>query len=395
MPRASKGARLYLEPAQRDRQGKIIRPEAYVIRDGKCKRRTGIPRGDVERANAKLAEYLGTKHEVSRERNRAADQILIADALNIYYRHKVLGHGGHARPEETKRRIATLDAFWKDDTLADIDGQRCREFVRSRVGQSWKSAKPDKTGRPPRLVTAAAARRELEDLRAAINYQIAEGYCREVVKVWLPEKPSRREGCLTRSDAARLLWAAWRAKQIMRDNVTAREVGKHIARFILIGLYTGTRHGAVCAAATVPAIGRSYVDLENGIFYRLAKGKKATNKRQPPVRLPPKLLDHLRRWHRVGASQNAVVEWNGRPISSVRKGFASAVRAAGLDPNEITPHTLRHTAATWLMQNGTKPALAAEYLGMSEATLVQNYFHLHPGYQSEAVDAFSKKRRRA
>jgi integrase len=191
------------------------------------------------------------------------------------------------------------------------------------------------------------------------------------------------------------LWAAWRAKQVMRDNVTEREVGKHIARFILIGLCTGTRHAAICAAATVPAIGRSHVDLENGIFYRLAKGRKATNKRQPPVRLPPKLLGHLRRWHRVGASRVAVVEWNGRSIGSVRKGFASAVRAAGLNPNEITPHTLRHTAATWLMQNGTDPVKAAEYLGMSEATLLANYFHLHPDYQSEAVDAFSRKRRRA
>jgi integrase len=395
MPRASKGARLWLEPAERDGRGKIIRPEAYVIRDGNIKRRTGCPRGDVERANAMLAEYLGTKHEVSRERDRRADQILIADALNLYYRHKVLGHGGHARPEETKKRIETLDAFWKDGTLADIDGQRCREYVRSRVGKPWKSAKPEQTGRPPRLVTAAAARRELEDLRAAVNYQIAEGYCREVVKIWLPEKPSRREGCLTRSEAARLLRAAWRAKQVMRDNVTEREVGKHIARFILIGLYTGTRHAAICAAATVPAIGRSHVDLENGIFYRLAKGKKATKKRQPPVRLPPKLLDHLRRWHRIGASKHAVVEWNGKSIASVRKGFASAVRAAGLDPNEVTPHTLRHTAATWMMQNGTKPALAAEYLGMNEATLMANYFHLHPGYQAEAVDAFSRKRRRA
>ncbi len=395
MPRPSKGARLWLEPAERDGQGKVIRPEAYVIRDGRFKRRTGCPKADVERANEMLAEYIGSKRKISRERNRGAAEILIADALNMYYRHKVLGQGGHARPEETKKRIETLDAFWKDDTLADIDGQRCREYVRSRVGQPWKSAKPDRTGRPPRLVTAAAARRELEDLRAAINHQIAEGYCREVVKVWLPEKPSRREGCLTRSEAARLLWAAWRAKQVMRDNVTEREVGKHIARFILIGLYTGTRHAAICAAATVPAIGRSHVDLENGIFYRLAKGKKASKKRQPPVRLPPKLLDHMRRWHRVGVSQHAVVEWNGKAIGSVRKGFASAVRAAGLDPNEITPHTLRHTAATWMMQNGTEPTKAAEYLGMSEATLMANYYHLHPGYQAEAVDAFSKKRRRA
>jgi hypothetical protein len=199
MPRASKGARLWLEPAERDKQGKVIRPEAYVIRDGKIKRRTKCSKTDVERANELLAEYIGSKRQVSRERNRGAAEILIADALNMYYQHKVLGHGGHARPKETKRRIETLDAFWKDDTLSDIDGQKCREYVRSRVGKPWKSAKPEQTGRPPRLVTDAAALRELEDLRAAVNHQIKEGYCREVVKVTLPQKPSRREGCLTRS----------------------------------------------------------------------------------------------------------------------------------------------------------------------------------------------------
>lgn len=31
------------------------------------------------------------------------------------------------------------------------------------------------------------------------------------------------------------------ASQVMQDKVTLRRVGRHIARFILIGLYTGTR----------------------------------------------------------------------------------------------------------------------------------------------------------
>jgi len=97
MPRASKGARLYFERAERDKKGKIIRPAGYVIRDGKFKRRTGCSKADVKRANDMLAEYIGSKRQVSRERNRGAAEILIADALNMYYRHKVLGQGG-ARP---------------------------------------------------------------------------------------------------------------------------------------------------------------------------------------------------------------------------------------------------------------------------------------------------------
>jgi len=127
----------------------------------------------------------------------------------------------------------------------------------------------------------------------------------------------------------------------MRDENTRRAVGRHLARFILVGLYAGSRHGVVCGAALMPTIG--HVDLGRGVFYRRALGARETKKRQPPVRLPDRLLTHLRRWKRLGISKQAVIEWNGKPVRSVRKAFAAAVQAAGLD-GKITPHILRHTA---------------------------------------------------
>jgi integrase len=45
------------------------------------------------------------------------------------------------------------------------------------------------------------------------------------------------------------------------------------------------------------------------------------------------------------------VEWSGGAVKSVKTAFQSAVRLANL-PGNVTPHTLRHTAATWLMQAG-------------------------------------------
>jgi integrase len=186
--------------------------------------------------------------------------------------------------------------------------------------------------------------------------------------------------------------AAWRAKQIMRDNATGRVVGKHIARFILVGLYTGTRHAAICGAAFHEAIGRGHIDLGRGVFYRRARGAARTKKRQPAVRLPDRLLAHLRRWHRLGIATYAVVEWSGKPVRSVRKGFAAAVKAAGLPvtgPDRITPHTLRHTAATWMMQNGADLWQAAGYLGMTVEMLQERYGHHHPDYQVDAARAVS------
>jgi integrase len=166
------------------------------------------------------------------------------------------------------------------------------------------------------------------------------------VSVVLPDKSEGRDIWLTRNQAAGLIRAAWRANQIMQDRRTKRAVGRHLARFILVGLYTGSRSGAICGAALMPTIGRGHVDLERGVFYRRAVGARETKKRQPPVRLPDRLLAHLRRWHRLGIAKHAVVEWNGKPVRSVRKAFDAAVKAAGLNGLGITPHILRHTSAT-------------------------------------------------
>jgi integrase len=193
--------------------------------------------------------------------------------------------------------------------------------------------------------------------------------------------------------------------------LTRRATAEHVARFILVGLYTGTRAGAICGASLERVSGRGYIDLKAGVFYRLATGARETKKRQPPVRLPPRLLAHLRRWGRLGAMEDAaekaalaagekpaprrfprdaVVEWNGRPVGRINKAFARAASAAKL--SGVSPHTLRHTAATWLMQNGCDLWEAAGYLGMTVEMLERNYGHHHPDHQSGALEALGRRR---
>src|SRR5690606_2510311 len=133
------------------------------------------------------------------------------------------------------------------------------------------------------------------------------------------------------------------------------------------GLYTGTRAAAICAAAFEPSADTGHVDLEAGLFYRKGTAVAETSKRQPPVRIPGRLLAHLRRWAKPDAEGRVpahVVEFNGKPIESVNKGFGTARELAGLGP-DVTPHVLRHTAATWMMQNGADLWDVAGFLGMS------------------------------
>ena len=61
--------------------------------------------------------------------------------------------------------------------------------------------------------------------------------------------------------------------------------------------------------------------------------------------------------------------------------------------DKVTPHTLRHTAATWLMQRGVPIWEAAGFLGMSPEVLQDTYGHHHPDYLQGAASAITQKER--
>jgi integrase len=82
---------------------------------------------------------------------------------------------------------------------------------------------------------------------------------------------------------------------------------------------------------------------------------------------------------------------NGASIGDIKKGFAASCRRAELE--DVTPHTLRHTAATWLMQAGVPLWQASGYLAMSEKVLTEVYGHHHPDYMRAAADALGRKSR--
>jgi integrase len=383
MPRQAKGPRLWKRP------GSDGRSPHWVVLDAGKKISTGVVARVTEsrppqEAQEFLASYISSKYSPERKL-RDIDRILMTDVLGVYYEDRLEAFETELHQRRFGSTILRLNSFFGKKYLGDINQALTNGYVKKRG-------------------TPGGARRDLEVLRAAINHHAAQNLHHAVINVKLPPKGSPRERWLTRDEAAKLIWAAWthREEQTIHRGKnkgvlikTAKYTLRHIARFILIGLYTGTRAAAVASASPYQKEGHSYVDLDAGRFYRLAIGKRVTNKRQPPVPLPDRLLAHMRRWVDRKLVANHFVEWHGKGVKEVKNGFARAVEMAGLDTvsvGNVTPHTLRHTAATWLMIQGAEPWAAAGYLGMSVKTLIDTYGHHHPDYMKDAAAAITAKR---
>jgi integrase len=311
------------------------------------KRTTGT--ADRERAEAIFGEWLLLRGR----RNSPSDpaEILVTDVLNDYLRAR---EQKVAAPGRIAYAVLALTDFFEGNTVADVTVETCARYSQKR-GRS-----------------AGTVRRELGVLRAAINWSHKAGKLTRPVAVELPDRPEPRDRWLTRLEAARLLRAS-RTKQARL----------YMPLFILLGLYTGRRKEAILSLRW------PQVDLHGGRIDFEVAGRKRTNKKRGTVRIPARLLPHLARARKRGTELGYVLHDQGQRIGDIKKGFAASCRRAGLEG--VSPHTLRHTAATWLMQQGVPLWEASGFLAMSVETLTRTYGHHHPDYMQEAADAIGRR----
>jgi integrase len=335
MPRKSKGARLALND-----RGK------WIIRDGQSNRGTGCDEHDREGAERVLAKYILKKHDPAKAiRHGDPNQAKIADISSLEMQRIAKAEMSDAKKKELISAFGRISNWFGNRVVGDLNGELQERYAVERV-------------------YPAAAWRDLKLLAAAINRYLKRNVGGVQVRFSpvLPPSPLARERWLTRQEAAKMIRAAWR--QHGHLNGAKVFTSRHIARFILCGLYTGSRAGDICGAALMPTIGCGYFDIDRGIFRRKPDDKKETSKRQPttPI-IPPRLLAHMRRWRRLGISKHCVIEHHGKRIECVRFGFKATVKAAGLATDDkrrkITPHTLRHTAISWYLASGTDIELVA------------------------------------
>ncbi|WP_292156799.1 site-specific integrase [Brevundimonas sp.] len=279
-----------------------------------------------------------------------------------------------------------LAEFFGEMTCHQINAETSKAYVKART--------TGEVGRQP--VAVSTAKRELDTLGAALNYTHRAGKLDRPIPVLKPDYAAPEARWLTKPEVQRLLRGALGYEPTGLDGagrgtgwrrVTAPNY--HVARFILIALHTATRSAAVLALRWEPSAYAGWVDLAAGRIYRKGLMERDTRKARPPCPIPDALLPHLRRWRRITAV--GPCEYKGETIQRVRRGFDSARVLAKLG-EEVTPHTLKHTCITWLLQAGVQPWEVAGFTGTSEKTIREVYGHHCPDHMENARKALSRRR---
>jgi integrase len=371
MPRRAKGARLYL----RKRLG---REAVWVILDGENEVSTGCSADDRGRAEKALAAYIARKHKPDWQNSHPAD-VAAADVLAYYGTNRA---PGLAHPELVGYHLVPLLKHFGESNCWDINAESCRAYVERRMA--------GELGRP---VKSGTARRELVTLSAALTFAFKERKLSLPVPVPLPAESEPRQRWLRRHEAAALVAGALGITATAFDIKSRKPVkwarmaqpSYHVARFILIGLYTGTRHEANLRMRWGVNSGGGWFDLDHRVMYRRGEGETDTKKRRVPAPIPDRLLPHLKRWRRITVL--GPVEYAGRLIAKERKGWDRARQLAGLG-DDVTPHTLKHTSITWMLQRGVPIRQVAGFVGTTEKVIEKHYGHHSPDHLMAARTAF-------
>lgn len=372
MPRPAQPPRLYL----RERKGREAR---YVILDRGREIGTGFGESDQRGAEEAFGRYLADKHRPDFGDGHPS-KVAVADALTYYLESLRDDHSG-PEPYHVDRLLEGLG----DLTCDAINIEACRKYVKARTGGAH--------GRRP--VVEATARRELETLAAALNLLHRHGKLDRPIPIAKPDAGQPNERWLTRMEAARLLRGALGYEAVGVDDQggvkgwrRVAEPNYHVARFILIALYTATRHSAVLALRWTRNPTAGSVDLVTETIHRRGTAERETRKRRPPCPIPHRLMPHLRRWRRL--TIHGPCEYDGEIIQRQRSGFESAKERAGLGA-DVTPHTLKHTCITWLLQKGVPTWQVAGFTGTSEGLITRVYGHHSPNYMEEARSAIGRR----
>ena len=197
---------------------------------------------------------------------------------------------------------------------------------------------------------------------------------------WLHNAPPRI-GRL-QEDRARITYLT--VEQCKRLLHAARhDQSAHIYPFIVIALATSMRRMEILS------IRLEHIDLQRSAIW-IPKAKAGAREQPITSELSTFFRGYLKALP-TGTSWLFSSSAASGHAEGIRKPFRRVVQRAGLDPDVITPHTLRHTVITHLVQAGVDLPTVKRISGHKTLSMVERYAHANAEHIRAAMDKLEKR----
>jgi integrase len=243
---------------------------------------------------------------------------------------------------DDKKYLRFLHPYLHDKTLCEINKSTLERIKHEKLN----------TGASP-----ATANRVLAFIRALLNRAKNDWEWLDVVpNIKLMKEIRQRIRWITQEQANRLF----------------QELPEHIEAMARFSLATGLRE------SNVTSLQWSQVDLKRSCAWIHADQAKAGKSISVP--LNNDALNVLR--SQIGKHETNVFTYKNKPVGVANtKAWRAALVRAGI--SDFRWHDLRHTWASWHVQNGTPLHVLKELGGWADLTMVLRYAHLSSEHLSE------------
>lgn len=307
---------------------------------------TGTVRGQRVRESAgtdnpRLAEEARSAREAQLYRaavHGTREPVAFATAAESYLLHA----GPHSAPTLARLRRLVLEIGPKL-TLDDIGQTRIDQLAAKLLR--------------PGASQATRLREITTPIRAILTHAARRGWCPLPV-LEAPAAPPSRTEWLRPAEADALAAAA----------------AKHLRPLVVFLIATGARLGE--------ALALQWPDVD--LAHARATLRDTKNGADRHLDLCPRAIAALEAQpHRIGAvfRTRAGHAYAARKVQGggqIKTAWRTALKNAGLSDRKITPHTCRHTWATWHATIHRDPMLLRHEGGWSSLSMVQRYAHLAP-----------------
>lgn len=302
------------------------------------------------RVSAKTTDKVVAQHflaQFAAVQAKPPETFTCSDLSRAYLAERI--EAGVKYPKALANCLKHTDAYFGALPPTMIERLTVRGYVSSRRKSGVKDSTVDK---------------ELRIFRQTLKFGVREKWMKDEPHVPTPGAAAPRQRFLSRHEFASIFF---RASPL------------HLRTFLALAIDTLARGKAILALRW------EAVDFERRIIW-YAPHDPRSKKRAVQLPMTDRLAKLLLKAQQAALSP-FVVEWNGRPVKSVRKAYERAVSLAGL--SDAHRHDLRRTGASWAVQDGVSFDRVAALLGDSVEMTQKTYAMFSPTYLRGVVDSIA------